>query len=397
MRATPLLVLCLWLLGACGALPREQLGVHTEADEGSVATALPQAVINAAEAESLLLSQVYEQASPAVLHVEVWDLDGGRHRGSGFVYDRSGHIISNAHLVSRAGEILVTLGDGKVFSATVRGADSFSDLAVLKIAAPATALRHLRIGDSTQLKVGHRSIVIGNPFGLGSAMTTGIISGLGRSLPAVELTDGSRPDFENPDIIQIDSSIHPGNSGAPLLDERGLVMGIVTAIRSDDGRFQGVAFAVPAATMRRVIPELIRAGHVSYPWLGISVMREAGGYGVAGLSAELGLPVARGVLLRGVSAGSPAHRAGLRGGDRQVELRGESVCTGGDIIIAINDQHIEDLGELISHLVQKTAPGDDISLLFIRERETVEVTLTLTERGNHEGTVLDCTQAQPDG
>ena len=166
------------------------------------------------------------------------------------------------------------------------------------------------------------------------------------------------PGFDNPSIIQIDAAINPGSSGGPLLDSQGRVIGLTTAIRSDSGQFQGIGFAVPADTMRRVIPELIERGRVDYSWMGISVMREDGGFGVAGLSRALALPVDRGVLLRGVIEGSPADSAGLRGGHSLVEVRGESVCAGGDLLVAINDHHFADLDELVTYLVQKTRPGD---------------------------------------
>ena len=316
-------------------------------------------------------------------------------RGSGFIYDRDGHIITNAHLVSSADSITVTLENAYVLSAEMLGLDSFSDLAVLKVNADPDRLQPLRIGDSSAVEVGQRGIVIGNPFGLSSSMTIGIVSGLGRTLPSAELLDaGVAPGFDNPSIIQIDATINPGNSGGPLLDSQGLVLGITTAIRSDNGSFQGIGFAVPGDTMRRVIPDLIDKGRVDYSWMGISVMREDGGYGLSGLSEALELPVERGVLLRGVTAGSPAHRAGLRGGDRSVDVRGAEVCAGGDVIVAINDFHFEDLDGLVTYLVQQTRPGDEVELLVIRDRDTLEIPLTLESRAADSGNMLDCAAAQ---
>ena len=400
MRRFFLLFSLLFVLAACSGIADPGSSPPTAASEpvpepsadGSLG--LPAEIISAAEAEHLLLSAIYERTSPSVVNIEALVLgDDGTasdaRRGSGFVYDSAGHIVTNAHLVSGADAINVTLRNALVLPAEWLGLDSFSDLAALKIAAD--ELAPLPMGVSADVQVGQRAIVIGNPFGLSSSMTTGIISGLGRTLPSAALVDaGERPDFDNPSIIQMDASISPGNSGGPLLDSRGRVIGLTTATRSDSGGFQGVGFAVPADTIRRVIPELIAKGRVDYAWMGISVMREDGGFGVAGLSAALDLPVERGVLLRGVTMGSPAHRAGLRGGHTLVDLRGEAVCAGGDVIIAINDYHLDDLEDLATYLVQRTQPGDEVKLLVIRERTTHEMALTLESRESDSGKLLDC-------
>ena len=363
-------------------------------------TALPDEIVSAADAEYRLLSNIYERASQSVVNVEAVLLseDGSAsdtRRGSGFVYDQQGHIITNAHLVNAVDSISVTLQSAQVHLAQLLALDSFSDLAVLKVSVDPERLSPLRIGESATVKVGQRGIVIGNPFGLSSSMTTGVISGLGRTLPSVELGEsGVAPGFDNPSIIQIDATINPGNSGGPLLDSHGMVIGITTAIRSDNGQFQGIGFAVPADTMRRVIPDLIDQGYVDYSWMGISVMREDSGFGVAGLSEALGLPVERGVLLRGVTEGSPAYRAGLRGGDAIVEVRGEAVCAGGDLIVAINGYHFQDLADLVTYLVQQSRPGDEVELLVIRDRRTLEIPVTLASRALEGGRTLDCHQAQ---
>ncbi len=395
---------CVLLLSACGIeiggsaeLGRQSAGAGAAATAAHTPTALPGELLATADADYTLLANIYERASPSVVNIESGRInndsgDISTQRGSGFVYDKQGHIITNAHLVNNAFQIRVTLQNAVVVDAQLLGADSFSDLAVLKVAADAARLNPLWIGESAGLKVGQRSIVISNPFGLSSSMTTGIVSGLGRTLPSAELLDGeSMPGFENPSIIQIDAAINPGSSGGPLLDSGGRVIGLTTAIRSNSGQFQGIGFAVPADTMRRVIPELIERGRVDYSWMGISVMREDGGFGVAGLSGALDLPVDRGVLLRGVIEGSPADSAGLRGGDRLLEVRGESVCAGGDLLVAINDYHFADLDELVTYLVQNTRPGDVIELLAIRDKLTIEVKLTLQTHpvaGNQR--LLDC-------
>ncbi len=385
------------LLAACGTLSttRDQAPVQQiELTAAPSPTVLPADVVKAADAEYLLLTNIYARSSPSVVNIEVTSGDETR-RGSGFVYDRRGHLITNAHLVNDADAIAVTLRNSYVLDADLLGLDTFSDLAVLKISAPQERLSPLRIGESATVKVGQRAISIGNPFGLKASMTTGIVSGLGRTLPSAQLIDaGAAAGFDNPSIIQIDAAIHRGNSGGPLLDSAGLVIGITTAMQSDSGQFQGIGFAVPADTMRRVIPDLIAEGRVEYAWMGISVMPEKGGYGVAGLSEALDLPVERGVLLRGVSEGSPSELAGLRGGDARVEVREKTVCAGGDLIVAINDYYIEDLDALITYLVQNSRPGDEVELVIIRDRQAMEVALKLQSRPERERPTIDCHSAQ---
>src|SRR5690606_20958921 len=186
--------------------------------------------------------------------------------------------------------------------------------------------------------------------------------------------------FSNPSIIQVDTDINPGNSGGPLLNSRGEVIGINTAIRTESGVFQGVGFAIPANTVRRVVPELISDGRVNYAWIGISTLLEDDGFGVAALAEPLNLPVEAGVLIDRVTVGSPADKAGLRGGQRRDQVRGASICAGGDIIIAINDQFVRNLDELVAYLVVNSRPGDVVNLLIVRDGETFEVPLALEAR-----------------
>ena len=410
---TTLYPLAIALLSACSALgglsPAGNSDVEADADNadsvfpqpeqtqlaGAALTIAPD-IVAAADAEYALLTEIYERASPSVVNVESSFTDAGsggeeKRRGSGFVYDRIGHIVTNAHLVKDADSITVTLHNAWVTLARLHGLDSFSDLAVLKIETAQERLTPLQIGESANLKVGQRAISIGSPFGLNNSMTMGIVSGLGRSLRSAELIDGPQMSgFDNPSIIQIDTTINPGTSGGPLLDSRGQAIGITTAIRSDNGVFQGVGFAVPADTMRRVIPELIERGRVDYAWMGLSVMPEDGGFGVAGLSEALGLTVERGVLLKGVTQGSPAALAGLRGGREIVEIRGQTVCSGGDLVVAINDYHIKNLDDLNAYLIQNTVPGDEIELLVIREKRSFTAQLTLQARPTENWPVLDC-------
>lgn len=354
----------------------------------SLPTPVPDAIIAAADAEYLLLVNLYARLSPSVVNIEVVTdlpnhpvIDAATSRGSGFVYDLNGHIITNAHVVDGAREILVTFDDGFVTEARLVGQDVFSDLAVIRVQVPAERLRPLTLGESEQVRVGQRAIAIGNPFGLASSMTVGIVSGLGRQLPSAELISNDiTPGFQNPSIIQVDTDINPGNSGGPLFNSRGEVIGVNTAIRTESGVFEGVGFAVPARTVRRVVPELIASGRVNYPWVGITSQPAELGLGVAALSQPLNLPVSAGVLIETVTPNSPAAKAGLRGGTETRTVRGQTVCAGGDIIVAINGQYIANMDELLAYLVSYSAPGDTVNLLVVRGTETFDLPVTLEPR-----------------
>lgn len=407
MRVMVILLIVATMVTACGqdvtpqgviSTPIEALPIQNVSQQGQVPpTAVPIDVVQEADAEYILLTNIYERTTASIVNIEgeIPNGDGTTPtltRGSGFVYDNDGHIITNAHVTKDTDTIRVTFNDGYVTNAHLIGLDSFSDLAVIKVDVPAERLRPLLLGDSRGVKPGQRAIAIGNPFGLNSSMTVGIVSGVGRTLRSAELIDTTiMPGFDNPSIIQIDTPINPGNSGGPLLNSYGVVIGVNTAIRSETGIFQGVGFAVPADTVRRVVPELIETGAVEYPWMGISVMPEDNGFGVAGLAEPLGLPVNRGVLLRGITAGSPAQQAGLRGGQQISDVRGTLVCSGGDIIVAVNDYYIDNMDDLVAYLVLNTRVGDTIRLIIIRNGETFEVPITLESRPTSNTTqTIDC-------
>ncbi len=353
--------------------------------ERALPSPVPEDIIAEADAEYTLLTNIYERSAPAVVNIEVVvpvtgvanmrDLG----RGSGFVYDRNGHIVTNAHVINMAREIRVTFDDGFVTTAELVGQDNYSDLAVIKVDVPITRLQPLELADSDALRVGQRAIAIGNPFGLSSSMTVGIISGLGRQLSSAALIDSTAiSGFQNPRIIQVDAEINPGNSGGPLLDSWGQVIGVNTAIRSESGVFQGVGFSVPSNTVRRVVPELIDQGQVDYSWIGITTAPSD--YSVASLAEALGLPVSEGVLVTGVTPNSPADKAGLLGGDRLRTVREIDVCAGGDIIVAVDGEYVRNMDEMVAYLVTRTHPGDTVTLLVIRDGETFDVPVTLESR-----------------
>ncbi|MBL8134771.1 MAG: trypsin-like peptidase domain-containing protein [Anaerolineae bacterium] len=374
--------------------PLAELIAFQQAD-AATPSLVPQAIIDSADAEYLLLTNIFERVAPSVVNIDVVVAGTATgvedvSSGSGFVYDSAGYIITNAHVVADARDILVTYFDGRISEAEVVGVDTYSDLAVLRVEIEANHLRPVTFGDSRRIRVGERAIAIGNPFGLSTSMTVGIVSGLGRQLPSAELIGASGPGFENPSIIQVDTDINPGNSGGPLLNSHGEVIGVNTAIRTETGVFAGVGFAVPSSTVLRVIPELIADGKVEYAWLGISTLPSENGLTAAALAEPLELPVEAGVLVEYVTPGSPAAAAGLLGGMRVETVRGRDICVGGDIIIAVDGIAVETMDALVAYLVAETRPADTIRLTIIRGSQTFDIAVTLMARPDSLGRTLEC-------
>ncbi|MBC7249807.1 MAG: trypsin-like peptidase domain-containing protein [Anaerolineae bacterium] len=335
-------------------------------------TPLPESAFTAQDIEEQLIINIYERVSPAVVHITsqvitldfFWGPVPQEGTGSGFIIDREGHIVTNNHVIEGAERIDVTLADGTVVPAQVVGADPYNDLAVIRIDVPAELLTPVELGSSADLRVGQRAIAIGNPFGLDRTLTTGVISSLGRIIESE-----GRPLGE---LIQTDAAINPGNSGGPLLDSRGRVIGVNTAIRSGA---ENIGFAVPVDTVKRVVPQLIATGRYEHPWLGILA------YAITpGLAQALDLPVERGLLIAQIYRDSPAHKAGLRGGTRQVRVGNYRVMIGGDIITAINGVAVDSMDSLTVYLESKTAVGDTVELSVIREGQPLTVRVKLAAR-----------------
>jgi 2-alkenal reductase len=314
-----------------------------------------------------------------VVNIEVATMMGAEvtsvGRGSGFLIDNGGHIVTNSHVVERADSLWVTFSDGSVREAEVLGTDPDSDLAVLLVENLPPVAAPLALGDSDALEVGQRVVAIGNPFGLQGTMTVGIISALGRALRARDAPSGGR--FANPEIVQTDTAINPGNSGGPLLDSHGRVVGVNTAIQTTDGSSRGIGFAVPVNTVKRIVPYLIEQGEYRYPYLGLTENDE---FTLAQLAPMLGLPTTRGLLVSLVEPGGPADRAGIRGGDREVEVMGRVVRVGGDIVIAVDGREVESLYDLTAYLVHEKEVGDTVTLTVLREGRELEVAIQLGER-----------------
>ncbi|TET53183.1 MAG: trypsin-like serine protease, partial [Anaerolineales bacterium] len=295
--------------------------------------------------------------------------------GSGFVIDKDGHIVTNAHVVDDADALQVAFSDGDIASADVLGVDPYSDLAVIRVDVERDRLVPLELGDSISLRVGQRVIAIGNPFGLRGTMTLGVVSALDRGLPSA--TEAQTSGFQNPDIIQTDAALNSGNSGGPLLDARGRVVGVASAILAPSGYSTGVGFAIPADTVKRVVPALISDGVYHYSYLGI---RAETTLRVAEMAEPLGLSVTRGVLVGEVHPGTGAEQAGLIGGDHEVSILGVSIRAGGDVIAAIDSHELRDFDDLVLYLVRETEVGQVVALTIVRGGEKLEVDVTLGER-----------------
>jgi len=350
--------------------PQEQ----TSNSLGSATTTLP--------SQSSSLTEIFKNAQNSVVQItsKVSSVDStiiingqplesqSTRLGSGFVYDKAGHIITNNHVVDGTKTVNVTFIDGNTYAAKVVGTDPDNDLAVIQITDNFSDenLVPLPIGDSSTLEVGQQIIAIGNPFGLSDSMTTGIVSALGRLLP------NQNVGFSIPDIIQVDAAINPGNSGGPLLNLEGQVIGINTAISTSTGDFSGVGFAIPSNSIKRIVPILIKDGSYQHPFLGIS-----GSTMDSNIALANGLPTNfKGVMIVNVVSGGPADKAGLHA----ATLDNNNVPHGGDIITAIDNQPIKTIYDVIAYLDDEKSVGDKVVLTVDRSGKSMDLTATLGAR-----------------
>lgn len=323
--------------------------------------------------KKLSLIEIFEKSESGVVRVNVQrnqtaDVVGGI--GSGFVFDKKGHIITNAHVIKDAVKIIVTFLDGRSYNAEIIGTDQYTDIAIIKVNADLLLLQPLPIGDSSNLKVGEGIAAIGNPFGLSGSMTSGIVSQIGRLLP-------SGAGYSIPDVIQTDAAINPGNSGGPLLNMRGEMVGINTAIQSATGEFTGVGFAIPSQTVAKIVPTLIADGEYDHPWIGIS------GRDIdPDMAKVLNLKDAIGFLVITVVKDSPAFKAGLIGSDKTIEVDGVNYPVGGDIILSVDGNDVRKIDDILIHLQRVKAVGDEMVLEVLRDGRTTNITITLVERPN---------------
>lgn len=312
----------------------------------------------AATGDGVTIGEIYSRASRGVVEITV--VSGGstlgdparREQGSGFVIDDAGHIVTNHHVVSSGGSISVSLWNGRTFEATLVGADRSTDLAVVRIDAPRSLLAPLRLADSSEVAVGDTVLALGSPFGLEGTITSGIVSALHREMRAPN-------DFTINDTIQTDAAINHGNSGGPLLDRRGSVIGVNAQIESESGGSDGVGFAIPSNTVRSIARQLIESGEVQHAYLGIEMVSVPGG-----------------VAVTRVRSGTPAERAGLRAATSTETVDGEERPTGGDVIVAFAGKDVASAVALQS-AVDARQPGDRVTITILRggKRQTVDVTL----------------------
>ncbi|MGO9650205.1 MAG: S1C family serine protease [Terriglobales bacterium] len=284
-------------------------------------------------------------------------------QGSGFIIDKAGHVLTNYHVIAEARQVEVVLHNRKSYKATIVGTDRSHDLAVLLIKAP--DLQPMTLGDSTHLQVGQKVYAIGNPFGLAGTLTRGIVS----SIRSVQEPDGTAID----EAIQTDAAINPGNSGGPLLNWHGEVIGINTLIASSVGQSAGIGFAIPINTAKAVLNDLVTLGRVRRPALGVRTIPIN-----SDLADQMSLAADYGLLIVQVVAGGSADRAGLKGGTERAYLANVPIMVGGDLIIAIDGEKIEDQQDL-AQMMNKHRAGDVVRVTIFRAKKKMDVQVTLGE------------------
>jgi S1-C subfamily serine protease len=307
---------------------------------------------------------LFREASPSVVHIttnrvrrdafSMREMEAPEGTGSGFVWDKEGHVVTNFHVIRNADTATVALNDHSAWPATLVGVAPEKDLAVLRIDAPREKLVPIPVGTSHDLEVGQKAFAIGNPFGLDQTLTTGVVSALGRTIDSVA-------GIPIEDVIQTDAAVNPGNSGGPLLDSSGRLIGVNTAIYSPSGAYAGIGFAIPVDTVNWVVPELIAHGKIVRPGLGVEMPPQR----------ISGLP---GVLVWNVVEGSGAEQAGIRPTRHRADGRLEL----GDVIVGIEDQKIESSADLFLALEKRKA-GEVVTVKLLRGREQVEVGVTLQD------------------
>jgi S1-C subfamily serine protease len=330
------------------------------------APALARPAADQTDGGGMTVNDIYERDSKGVVFIQAGQANGTA-TGAGFVMDDEGHILTNAHVVEGADSIEVDFGDAaESRSAELVGMDPSSDVALLDVEED-DELTKLSLGDSTKVEVGDPVVAIGNPFGLDRTVTTGIISAKARQIQAPN-------GFSISDVLQTDAAVNPGNSGGPLLDGSGRVIGINSQIATQGGGNEGVAFAVPIETAREVADQVLEDGTVERAYLGIS-----GGDISGDVAEQLDLPIESGVLVDEAYAGGPADDAGIRGSSGQDMVAGRPVPTGGDIITKLDGDEVTGMEDVISR-INGMEPGEEVVLTVLRDGDETEVTVILGKR-----------------
>jgi S1-C subfamily serine protease len=320
--------------------------------------------------EELATIKVFERVAPSVVNIDTTAMQTNlfsmsvtevpQGSGSGFVFDKKGHVVTNFHVIENAAKVSVTVKGGHRFEAKVVGAEPDKDLALLKIEAPERLLVPVQLADSAALRVGQRVLAIGNPFGLDQTLTTGVVSALEREIQ-------SRTDRRIQDVIQTDAAINPGNSGGPLLDSQGRVIGVNTQIYSPSGASAGIGFAIPANAVARIVPQLVKYGRVNRPKLGVRLITDA-------IAKRNGI---EGVIIDSIEPGGPADKAGLRG---LVQTRSGYPAVG-DIIVGVGNKTVKNYSDLLDEL-ENIKPGDEIKITVERGKGGKKETVTLRTKPN---------------
>jgi S1-C subfamily serine protease len=379
-----LVVLLLFAVTACSPLvPQQSTSVDTEqivetvlsrvesqreqqADIVPIAQAVTPAVVVGSDAIGLqdTLIHLYREVNPSVVYIVV----SSRSSGSGFVYSKDGYIVTNNHVVAAGNSYEIVFASGERMRAQLIGADADSDLAVLKVDSLPDGVLPLPLANAEDTQVGQLAVAIGNPFGEQGSMSLGIVSGLGRSLPSQRATSAGST-YSLPEVIQTDTPINPGNSGGPLLNLDGQVIGVNAAIASTTGTNSGVGFSIPVSAVKLVVPSLIKDGEYVYPYMGASFDSEVS----LDEQSTYGVPQTQGAYVASVTAGGPADRAGLVGANQQTGR-------GGDLVVDIDGQAINDFADLNGYLVFHTQVGQTIQVTVLRGGERVTLSLTLGTR-----------------
>jgi putative serine protease PepD len=351
----------------------------TSSNGSSTAPIAAQSAAPVAKDSSLSVAQIYAKDAKSVVEIEVttsagqqsvpFGGSGGEQQaqGSGFVYDTSGHIVTNQHVVDGADSVTVKFADGSTYKATVVGSDPSTDVAVIKVDAPSSELHPLTLADSGKVAVGDGVVAIGSPFGLENTVTTGIVSGVDREIQAPDNSP-----IEN--AIQTDAAINHGNSGGVLLDLQGDVIGITSQIESDSGGSDGIGFAVPSNTVKSVAAQILANGSVKHALLGVEAVTLP-----ANVAQSLGVPA--GVAIQSVQSGSAADDAGLHAATGKTTVAGQQYPTGGDVITEVDGTRVT-TSEQLRGIIAGHEPGDKVQLTVVRAGDTRTVTVTLGSRSS---------------
>ena len=381
MKTIIIIISTLFLISCTTALNTNQNTLGTDLDKQSSVNQSKEnnkfENLQLLKAKESQLNIIYATSLPSIVHIKVRQTVQGFFQnqertgeGSGFIWDREGNIVTNYHVVASASIVDVEFADGSQYSASVIGLDPNSDLAIIKVNSNGKILTPLNLGDSTNVKVGNHTIVIGSPFGQEFSMSSGIVSAIKRTVPSQNAM------FSIPNVIQTDAAINPGNSGGPLMDIEGNVIGINSQIISRSGGNQGIGFAIPINSVKKIIPTLIKGEKFEYPYIGITGMD-------LNTNLKKALEIAseiKGVMIVDVVKGSPADLGGLLGYTGTVSDNYNSYPSGGDILTAINTIPIKSMSDLLTLLFSDYSPGDSVTFTILRDSGSLDLDITLISR-----------------